>query len=254
MDTRPSHLLSLLLVLGLAGCPGDGSRTRDTRWSFLERGVPSVELGVFDIHVPDHTGEPGGKLDTGQPTGDGAAYFQDVPASSSGFTEIQWVQSKGIMNGCQASPPLFCPTNATTRAELASALIRMKYGATFTYPATPYFTDVPSGHWAFSYIQRLASDGITSGCGTSLYCPDDNATRAHAAVFLVKMKYGDSFSYPLTPFFTDVPASHSAFKYIQKLRDANLTAGCNAGGTTYCPDDPLLRQQLAVLLYRAQTL
>jgi len=51
-------------------------------------------------------------------------------------------------------------------------------------PATAAFSDVPTGHWAFRYIEALFASGITAGCGGGNYCPDDPLTRAQMAVFL----------------------------------------------------------------------
>ncbi len=52
--------------------------------------------------------------------------------------------------------------------------------------ADPIFGDVPVGHWAQSFIERFAEDGITAGCGLNpaIYCPDDPITRGMMAVFL----------------------------------------------------------------------
>lgn len=51
-------------------------------------------------------------------------------------------------------------------------------------PATASFADVPTEHWAFQFIEALRSSSITTGCGTGVYCPDNNVTRAEMAVFL----------------------------------------------------------------------
>jgi len=51
-------------------------------------------------------------------------------------------------------------------------------------PATATFADVPTGHWAFQFVEALADSGITGGCGGGNYCPDDPLTRAQMAVFL----------------------------------------------------------------------
>ena len=47
------------------------------------------------------------------------------------------------------------------------------------------FNDVPPVHPFFPFIQALAANGITGGCGVSppLFCPDDPLTRGQAAVF-----------------------------------------------------------------------
>jgi hypothetical protein len=48
------------------------------------------------------------------------------------------------------------------------------------------FADVPLGHWAGSWIEQLAREGITGGCGGGNYCPDSPVTRAQMAVFLTR--------------------------------------------------------------------
>ena len=47
----------------------------------------------------------------------------------------------------------------------------------------PVFTDVPIDHWAGDFIEQLAAEGITSGCGGGQYCPTAPITRAEMAVF-----------------------------------------------------------------------
>ena len=51
-------------------------------------------------------------------------------------------------------------------------------------PATASFTDVPTSHFAFRFVEALAASGITGGCGGGNYCPDAALTRAQMAIFL----------------------------------------------------------------------
>ena len=51
-------------------------------------------------------------------------------------------------------------------------------------PTGSVFGDVAAGHWAGAYIEGLAAEGITSGCGGGNYCPDGPVSRAEMAVFL----------------------------------------------------------------------
>ena len=53
-------------------------------------------------------------------------------------------------------------------------------------PATASFTDVPTGYWAFQYIEALKASGITQGVTPTTYEPESNVTRAQMAVFLAK--------------------------------------------------------------------
>ena len=53
-------------------------------------------------------------------------------------------------------------------------------------PATADFTDVPTTHPFFQFIEALYHAGITVGCGGSNYCPDKPVTRGQMAVYLAK--------------------------------------------------------------------
>jgi hypothetical protein len=51
-------------------------------------------------------------------------------------------------------------------------------------PAVASFTDVPTTHGQFRFIEALVAAGITGGCGGGNYCPDAPLTRGQMAVFL----------------------------------------------------------------------
>lgn len=52
-------------------------------------------------------------------------------------------------------------------------------------PATASFpNDVPTTHPFFRFIEALARSGVTGGCATGSYCPNDPVTRGQMAVFL----------------------------------------------------------------------
>jgi len=51
-------------------------------------------------------------------------------------------------------------------------------------PAYATFYDVPTSHIFFQYIEALVASGITTGCATNYYCPDNYVTRGQMATFL----------------------------------------------------------------------
>jgi hypothetical protein len=53
-------------------------------------------------------------------------------------------------------------------------------------PGIASFNDVPTGHPYFQFVEALAASGITAGCGSGNYCPDNPVTRGQMAVFLSK--------------------------------------------------------------------
>jgi hypothetical protein len=69
------------------------------------------------------------------------------------------------------------------------------------------------------------------------------------AIFLLRSKYGTSYSPPpvgASTGFGDVPPSHWAAPWIKQLVAEGITSGCGNGN--YCPDVPVTRAQMAVLL------
>jgi len=53
-------------------------------------------------------------------------------------------------------------------------------------PGSATFTDVPTDHPFFQFVEALARSGITGGCGGGKFCPDKPLTRGQMAVFLAK--------------------------------------------------------------------
>ncbi|HMV96389.1 MAG TPA: S-layer homology domain-containing protein, partial [Anaerolineales bacterium] len=82
----------------------------------------------------------------------------------------------------------YCPDATITRAQMAIFLLRGEHGSAYTPPVGTgaVFGDVPAGSFAVDWIEQLAAEGITSGCGGGNYCPNANVTRAEMAVFLVR--------------------------------------------------------------------
>ena len=108
-----------------------------------------------------------------------------------------------------------------------------------------------SSHWAASWIEALTADGITSGCGNGNYCPDQTVTRAQIAVFLLKAKYGSSYTPPavgVSTGFNDVATNYWAAAFIKQLVADSITSGC--GSNNYCPDSNVTRAQMAVFLVK----
>ena len=114
--------------------------------------------------------------------------FNDVPASHPFFKYIQKLKELGITTGCTTTT--FCPDSNVTRGEMAVFLVRGKLGGlhqdNFPFPQTAYFTDVPTTHGFFKFIQKLRELGITTGCTATSYCPGNPITREQMAVFLAR--------------------------------------------------------------------
>ena len=112
------------------------------------------------------------------------------------------------------------------------------------------FLDVPESQQFHSFVTTLVSNAITVGVGGGLYGVDQPTLRQQMAVFLMKALHGLCYVPPpcTTQVFTDVPCSSTFAPWINELVAEGITGGCGTG--TYCPADPVKRQQMAVLLLK----
>ena len=113
------------------------------------------------------------------------------------------------------------------------------------------FNDVPGSQQFYYYVTKLVANEITVGVGGGNYGVGQPTLRQQMAVFLLKAKYGLCYVPPpcTTQIFTDVPCSLGFAPWINELVAEGITGGCG-DGTAYCPTNPVLRQQMAVLLLR----
>ena len=178
--------------------------------------------------------------------------FNDVPPSYWAYSFIERLYNSGITGGCSTNPLSYCPIDPVTRAQMAVFLLKGIHGPGFAPPAVgdnTGFTDVDITHWAAAWIKQLATEAITSGCGSGIYCPENTVTRAQMAVFLLKAKHGASYTPPnVSATFGDT-SGHWAEDWIEQLAKEGITSGCGNGN--YCPENPVTRDQMAVFLVKS---
>jgi uncharacterized repeat protein (TIGR03803 family) len=139
---------------------------------------------------------------------------------------------------------------SVTRAQMAVLLLKAKHGSAFVPPGcTGIFGDVQCGSLFADWIEQLAAEGISAGCGGGNYCPDAAVRRDQMSAFLLKAEHGSSYvPPPCTGQFGDVACPSLFADWIERLAAENVTAGC--GGGNYCPLNPNTRGQMAVFLTR----
>lgn len=177
-----------------------------------------------------------------------ATVFTDVNPPDFDFDFANTLYTAGITAGCSTQALEYCPNDLITRGQMAVFLVTSVLGTSdFTYTAAPYFTDVPPTDPFFKFIQKLRDLNITNGCSATEYCPNDPVTRAQMAAFIIRARYGTTpYTYPSTPYFTDVPTDSMFFPFIQKMAQTGITAGC--APNLYCPGNTLNRGQMAVFI------
>ncbi|MBI5965581.1 MAG: S-layer homology domain-containing protein [Chloroflexi bacterium] len=176
--------------------------------------------------------------------------FSDVSTSYWASSYIVRLYNAGVTGGCSSSPLNYCPEAAVARAQMAIFILRGIHGSSYTPPAASgsMFGDVSASTWAAGWIEQLATEGITSGCGSGNFCPNNTVTRDQMAIFLLRARHGSAYSPPAASgtMFGDVPASQWAAAWIEALATEGITSGC--GGGNFCPGSPVSRAQMAVFL------
>ncbi len=93
-------------------------------------------------------------------------------------------------------------------------------------------------------IEAIFAAGITQGCSATQFCPSQAVTRGQMAAFLNR---GLGLPPAMSSPFTD---SAGQFQDdINRLAESGITTGC--GGALFCPNDAVLRGQMAAFLNRA---
>ena len=111
--------------------------------------------------------------------------FEDVTCPSTFADWIEALFAEEITGGC--SDGHYCPTDPVSREQMAVFLLKAEHGPAYQPPhCTGTFPDVPCPGLYTNWIEQLAAEGITAGCGDGKYCPGDPNTRGQMAVFLVK--------------------------------------------------------------------
>lgn len=176
--------------------------------------------------------------------------FSDVSVDYWASSHILRLYNAGVTGGCSTTPLSYCPETHVTRAQMAVFLLRSMHGNTYTPSAATgtLYADVPADYWSAAWIEALANEGITGGCGNGKYCPETVVTRDQMAVFLLRARHGNTYAPPSASgsMFSDVPSNQWAAPWIEALATEGITGGC--GGGKYCPSTPVNRAQMAVFL------
>ena len=174
--------------------------------------------------------------------------FTDVPNTNPFYRFIETLLHHNITGGCGGTN--YCPTQATTRDQMAVFVLVAKEGTGYAPPAcgTPMFNDVPANNPFCRFIEELARRGVVTGCGGGNYCPTQPVTREQMAVFVLRTL--DPLLSPpgcVPPnLYADVPETSPFCRWIEELTNRAVVSGC--GGGNYCPTNPVTREQMGVFI------
>jgi len=203
--------------------------------------VPALAPGsLSDVTVLNADGSTG-TLERGY-----VADFLDVPQEHQFYTSVTHLVTSAVTAGIGSG--LFGVDSPTLRQQMAVFLLKAKHGSCYVPPpCAGSFADVPCPSPFADWIEALAAEGITGGCGAGNYCPQDPVRRDQMAVFLLKSEHGSDYAPPdCTGQFADVACPSTFAAWIEQLAAESITGGC--GGGNYCPLANVTRGQMAVFL------
>jgi S-layer homology domain len=247
-DTFPQSIRGHLFEPGATMTIG-GNPIVVTENSTFERSFvgPSLTPGnVYDIVLTNPSGLSG-TLRNGY-----VSRFSDVVALSLFDSAISKLVAAGVTAGCGGGN--YCPSTNVTRQQMAVFVLKAKHGICYIPPpCSGVFPDVPCSSNFAPWIEQFAAEGITGGCGGGNYCPLSPVRRDQMAVFLLKGKYGSTFTPPpCIGAFDDVACPSTFADWIEKLAADEITGGC--GGANYCPLNIVNRGQMAAFLVKGFSL
>ena len=174
--------------------------------------------------------------------------FLDVPPSQQFYTWVTTLVSNAITVGVGSGN--YGVADPTLRQQMAVFLLKGRHGICYVPPTCQgVFGDVACPSTFADWIEALAAEGITGGCGGGNYCPTNPVRRDQMAVFLLKAEHGSAYVPPAClGIFADVPCPSQFANWIEQLSHEGITGGC--GGGNYCPQNPNTRGQMAVFLVK----
>jgi hypothetical protein len=107
-----------------------------------------------------------------------APTFTDVPADHPFYAFVETAAYNGIVSGYDDNT--FRPFNNVTRGQL-SKIVVVAAAWPLEDPPTPTFTDVPTSHPFYTFVETAYTRGIVSGYADGTFRPFNDATRGQIA-------------------------------------------------------------------------
>lgn len=225
------------------------------RWNGVSRATTYVSatrvtatVTAQEVATPDTYPVAVWNGSTGSNAASFVVYFLDVTPGHSAYDYVNLIRDHGISAGCGGNN--YCPTSTLTRAQMAVFLLYAEHGPSYVPPAcSGIFADVacPTG-FAVNFIEQLYNEGITAGCQTNplKYCPNNTITRQEMAVFLLKARYGISYSPPACQgIFQDVACSSQYARWIEDAYARDVFTFCAVSPLRFCPTNATTRAAMA---------
>lgn len=157
-------------------------------------------------------------------------------------------QSSVVWYDPQAGALSYVPTIITTTGGKTTATFKRKGNSAYAFVRnSSSFSDVTS-HWAASAINTLTRKFIVEGRTTTKFAPQSAITRGEFATYIAK-GLGLSGDRNAAAAYTDLNENTAMGAYIGAASTAGIVTGNTDG--SFKPNNPITRQEMAVMMVRA---
>lgn len=248
--TNPGQLLDLTFTASAPFTPG----TYNFQWQLFKNDGSTNFFGQMSTNVVIQVGagacptsvSPASKSFNPSLGSGSFSVTADAGCNWSAVSNANWItitDGSGAGNGTVSYS-----VGANAGATIRNGTITIG-NQTFTVYQGIAFADVALNNPFYDEIGRLAARSVTLGCGSGNFCPNDPVTREQMAAFIIRALGEFNPPTPATQRFTDVPPTNQFYNFIDRMAALNITMGCGSGN--YCPNSPVLREQMAAFLVRA---
>lgn len=112
-------------------------------------------------------------------------------------------------------------------------------------PSVPQFTDVSEGAWYYDAVRYVCEKGMMNGVAEGTFAPNSTTDRAMLVTILYRLENEPAAS---GSSFTDVPSGQWYSNAVAWAAANGIVNGVT--DTTFAPNNPITREQMAAILYR----
>jgi hypothetical protein len=183
-----------------------------------------------------------------------ATTINDFGISSTYAREaIQWMANNNIISGDKLGN--FNPRKSILRTELVTLLVKVLEIDTSDLPTKATFTDVPTEHWAYKYVEAANRAGIVSGIGNGKFGINNQCSREQITTMLLNYLsvskeaiLNDQGLSEIEKFKDQSKMSEWAKPSIQFAVSNKLMSGISSD--LFSPAGSATKEQIAVILYK----
>ena len=138
--------------------------------------------------------------------------------------------------------PEYTFTMPASKVPVSAAFVEIPEEPT---PSVPQFTDVSEGAWYYDAVRYVCEKGMMNGVAEGVFAPNSTTNRAMIVTILYRLENEPAAS---GSSFTDVPSGQWYSNAVAWAAANGIVNGVT--DTTFAPNRPITREQMAAILYR----